>query len=312
MIQVRQLSRYYDDFLAVDGVSFQIGRGEIVGLLGHNGAGKSTIMKMLTGYLEPSHGQVLIDGEDVAAHREKARMRIGYLPENCPVYPEMTVIDFLDYTATLRGLTASQRPAAIRQVIKQTELAEKAASVIATLSRGFCQRVGLAQALLHNPDILILDEPTNGLDPRQIIHVRELIRRLGEHATVIVSTHILQEVEALCDRVLILRQGRLALDARTAALRGKGLLLCCDVGPEKVYALLRKHPAIAEIAFQQEASGRFTYKIDPQGVQHDLAPAIAAEVVCAGWKLYALQGEDQSLEKTFHQMTAGEVHQNVA
>lgn len=312
MIQVQQLSRYYDDFLAVEGVSFQIGRGEIVGLLGHNGAGKSTIMKMLTGYLEPSHGQVMIDGEDVAMHLEQARMRIGYLPENCPVYPEMTVVDFLDYTATLRGISASQRPAAIRQVIKQTELAEKATTVIANLSRGFCQRVGLAQALLHNPDILILDEPTNGLDPRQIIHVRELIRRLGEHATVIVSTHILQEVEALCDRVLILRQGRLALDTRTAELRDKGLLLCCDVGPQKAYALLRKIPAIARFAFQKEEYGRFTYKIDPLGEQQDLAPAIAAEIVTAGWNLYALQGEDHSLEKTFHQIASGEVHQDVA
>lgn len=312
MIKMKQVSRQYDDFLAVDKVSFQIGRGEVVGLLGHNGAGKSTIMKMLTGYLEPSQGQVIIDGEDLATSLDKARMRIGYLPENCPVYPEMSVIDFLDYTAALRGLTVEQRPAVICQAIERVELSEKAMSIIATLSRGFRQRVGLAQALLHNPDVLILDEPTNGLDPGQIEHIRELIKNLGEQATVIVSTHVLQEVEAICDRVLILRHGRLALDARTDELRGKGLLLCCDAAPQNVFTLLQKHPAVAGITLQQEESGRFIYRVEPQESQQNLAPAVAAEIVTAGWNLFALQNEDHSLEKIFHQITAGEESQNVA
>jgi ABC-2 type transport system ATP-binding protein len=312
MVKVEEVSRRYGDFLAVDKVSFQIGRGEVVGLLGHNGAGKSTIMKMLTGYLEPSHGQIIIDGENLDSNLDKARMRIGYLPENCPVYPDMTVVDFLDYTAALRGLTVEQRPAAIHQAIELTELSTKATAIIAALSRGFRQRVGIAQALLHNPDILILDEPTNGLDPGQIEHIRELIKKLGEQATVIVSTHILQEVEAICDRVMILRNGQLALDAQTTELHGNGLLLCCDANPQKVFTLLQKHPAVAGIDLQQEENGHFTYRIEPLKSQQRLAPAIAAEVVAAGWDLFALQQEDHSLEKVFHQITAGEVTQYVA
>ena len=155
MIEVTNLSRRYGNFTAVDQVSFQIGRGEIVGLLGHNGAGKSTIMKMLTGFLEPSAGEIRIDGEELQGDCRRARSRIGYLPENCPLYPEMTVVDFLDYTATLRGLDEQARPEAIRRVIQQTELQDKAMDLIATLSRGYRQRVGVAQALLHQPEILV-------------------------------------------------------------------------------------------------------------------------------------------------------------
>src|SRR5688572_7309142 len=171
-------------------------------------------MKMLTGYLEPTSGLIEIDGLDIRTNRETVQRKIGYLPENCPVYPEMTVIDYLDYAATLQGIAENERPRRVREAIIKTALQEKAAQPISTLSRGYRQRTGVAQALLHNPDILILDEPTNGLDPTQIQHMRDLIRSLTKQSTVIISTHILQEVQAICDRVIIIRNGRVALDAR--------------------------------------------------------------------------------------------------
>ncbi len=249
MIEIQGLSRSYGDLRAVDDVSFEIGRGEVVGLLGHNGAGKTTIMKMLTGFLEPDAGEIRIDGLDIATQRRAVQGRIGYLPENCPLYPEMTVIDYLDHQAALHGVGPDDRPAAIRGALERTELTAKATATIATLSRGYRQRVGVAQAILHGPAVLILDEPTNGLDPSQIQHMRDLIRDLAETATLIISTHILQEVEAVCDRVLILRAGRLALDQRLADLRaGSRLLLTLDRPPAEVGPLLAGLAGVGSVA----------------------------------------------------------------
>ena len=213
MIDAEELTRRYGETLAVDSVSFSIGGGEIVGLLGHNGAGKTTIMKMLTGYLEPSAGRVSVDGYDVGEAPEAVQQRLGYLPENCPVYPEMTVVEYLDYVAGLRHV--ADRASALKEVLAATDLEARAFDLIGTLSRGFQQRVGVAQAIVHKPQLLILDEPTNGLDPSQTQQMRDLIRALAQNATVILSTHIMQEVDAVCDRVLILRAGKLALDERT-------------------------------------------------------------------------------------------------
>lgn len=188
MIEVKGLSRQYGNLTAVDDVSFDIAAGEVVGLLGHNGAGKTTVMKMLTGFLEPSSGSIQIDGVDLATQRRAVQARIGYLPENCPLYPEMAVVDYLEHQATLRGLVGAQRDHAVRSAIERTGLTGKATDAIATLSRGYRQRVGVAQAILHQPAILVLDEPTNGLDPSQIQHMRSLIRELAQHATVLLST----------------------------------------------------------------------------------------------------------------------------
>ena len=188
---------------------FRSPRGQIVGLLGHNGAGKSTTLKMLTGYLEPTEGTVLLDDIDIRTNRMLATSRIGYLPENCPLYTEMTVIDYLHYIAELRGISDSRQLEALRDVIAKAGLNEKATSLISTLSKGYRQRVGIAQAIIHDPDILILDEPTSGLDPTQIHEIRELIKDLSKHATIILSTHILQEVEAICDRVIIIMRGKI-------------------------------------------------------------------------------------------------------
>jgi len=313
MIEVTDLSRRYGDLVAVDQVSFRIGKAEIVGLLGHNGAGKSTIMKMLTGFLEPNSGEIRIAGEELQSHRCRAQARIGYLPENCPLYPEMSVIDFLDYSAALRGLSESERPAALRRAIGRTGLQAKAMDLIATLSRGYRQRVGVAQALLHQPEILILDEPTNGLDPGQIEHMRGLIRELGQKATVILSTHILQEVEATCDRVLILRQGRLALDARLDELtRGNSLHLRCDAPAEKALDQLRSLPGVADVELQSETAGLCNFRLQAHYDLAQTAAEVAAAVVNAGWKLFALQKEERSLEKVFHETTAKEVTADVA
>ncbi|WP_089727294.1 ABC transporter ATP-binding protein [Candidatus Thiosymbion oneisti] len=304
MIEVRRLTRSYGDLKAVDDVSFDIGRSEVVGLLGHNGAGKTTVMKMLTGYLEPDAGAIRIEGLDIRAQRRKVQQRIGYLAENCPLYPEMTVIDYLDYQATLHGVPESERPAAIRAAIERTELAPKADQVIATLSRGYRQRVGVAQAILHQPTVLILDEPTNGLDPSQIQHVRTLIRELTEHATLILSTHILQEVEAVCDRVLIMHAGRLALDSDLAALSNPNrLLVSLEQAPTQAAPMLMAlDPVTAveplESPDGESPDGRYRYALDTADPAAT-APVVARAVSTAGWDLYRLQPEVRDLETLF-------------
>ena len=299
MIEIQGLSRSYGDLRAVDDVSFEIGRGEVVGLLGHNGAGKTTIMKMLTGFLEPDAGEIRIDGLDIATQRRAVQGRIGYLPENCPLYLEMTVIDYLDHQAALHGVGPDDRPAAIRGALERTELTAKATATIATLSRGYRQRVGVAQAILHGPAVLILDEPTNGLDPSQIQHMRDLIRDLAETATLIISTHILQEVEAVCDRVLILRAGRLALDQRLADLRaGSRLLLTLDRPPAEVGPLLADLAGVGTWQALDSQGGHQRYALDTTDANL-AAPAVARAVADAGWPLYALHPEGRDLEALF-------------
>ena len=310
MISVTGLSRRYGDFTAVDNVSFEIGSGEIVGLLGHNGAGKTTIMKMLTGFLEPSAGDIRIAGLDIAVERRAVQAKIGYLPENCPVYPEMTVIDYLEYAAALHGVPESARAAAIRQAIERTDLAPKADQLINTLSRGYRQRVGVAQAILHEPSILILDEPTNGLDPTQIQHMRDLVLELAKHATVILSTHILQEVQAICDRVLIVRQGALALDAKLDALRDASrLLVGLDVAPEQANEVLSGIEGVGAVSHEQSDDGLYEYALQlSAGIQamRAVAPGVASDVQARGWKLYSLYPEQRDLETVFGEINAGQ------
>jgi ABC-2 type transport system ATP-binding protein len=309
MIRVEALTRNYGDLTAVDQVSFEIGQGEIVGLLGHNGAGKTTIMKMLTGYLEPTAGSIEIDGLDITSARTSVQSRIGYLPENDPLYPEMTVIDYLDYAAELHGVPEAQRIQRIHQVIRQTQLTSKAADPIGTLSRGYRQRVGVAQAIIHNPKVLILDEPTNGLDPTQVQHMRELIRDLAQQATVIISTHILQEVQAICDRVIIIRNGHKALDASMRELQaGKRLLVAVDAGPEQALDLLRSVDGVEGVEAMQVQGVGHRYALDLNATQElsDTAPRVADRVATQGWKLYALQPERRDLETIFGEISAQE------
>ena len=224
MIEAEGLSKYYGDFAAVEDVSFKVRQGEVVAFLGPNGAGKSTTMKLLTGYLAPSAGVARIAGHDMATDRVAGSSRLGYLPENGPLYPDMTPRGLLKFFAAARGLSSSRKRARIEAVVEMCGLGSVIGKPIGKLSRGYRQRVGMAQVLLHEPDVLILDEPTAGLDPNQIHDVRETIRKLGQSKTILLSTHILQEVEAMASRVLFIDEGRLVFDGAVANLtRGKRL-----------------------------------------------------------------------------------------
>ena len=306
MISVENLSRRYGDLTAVNDVSFRIDRGEVVGLLGHNGAGKTTIMKMMTGFLEPTAGTIRVDTLTLGPDTRAIQARIGYLPENCPVWPEMTVIDYLFYQAALHGVPDARQRGAVADAIRRTALREKAGAPIQTLSRGYRQRVGVAQTLLHDPDIIILDEPTNGLDPTQILHMRELIAEMARHATVIVSTHILSEVQAVCERVLILRAGRLAMDTRLDALRqGDGLLV--SVAGDAL-ATLRGVPGVRAVAETGASEGRRHYRLD---APPDAAPEVARALAGAGLGLYALQPQRRDLETLFAEVNAADLNAEV-
>ncbi len=307
MIRVENLTRTYGDLKAVDQVSFQIRQGEIVGLLGHNGAGKTTIMKMLTGYLEPTSGSIEIDGLDIATRRGEVQQRIGYLPENDPLYPEMSVIDYLDYAAALHAVPEAERARRIREAIRRTDLEAKACEAIGTLSKGYRQRVGVAQAILHEPRLLILDEPTNGLDPTQVQQMRELIRSLAEHSTVILSTHILQEVQAICNRVIIIRNGQKALDSGIDELQaGKRLLVALDAAPDQAMEPLAE---IAGVTSVESLSGggpghRYALSLGGEEDPFATAPLVARRVASEGWNLYSLQPERRDLEEIFGEISA--------
>ena len=225
MIEADGLCKYYGSFIATEDISFSVPRGQIVAFLGPNGAGKSTTMKMLTGYLAPSAGAARIAGYDMATERLEGAARLGYLPENGPLYPDMTPRSLLEFFADARGLRGVHKTERIAAVVDQCELGAVIGKAIGKLSKGYRQRVGMAQVLLHEPDVLILDEPTSGLDPNQIRGVRDTIRRLGERKTILLSTHILQEVEALADRVILISEGRLRFDGTPLELRsgGRGL-----------------------------------------------------------------------------------------
>ena len=293
MLEARGLTRRYGDFVAVDDVSFSVAPGEVVGLLGHNGAGKTTIMKMLTAYLEPSAGEVLLDGSNVADAPDAAQVRIGYLPENLPLYPELSVADYLAYVARVRGLNAAE---VVPQAVRATELEPKLVDPIATLSRGYKQRVGVAQAILHKPDFLILDEPTNGLDPSQTQHMRELIQQLSEHATVLLSTHIMQEVSAVCDRALILRGGRLVVNERLADLVETQALQLEATG-ESVESAIQNVAGVQSYVAQD---GGWQVQVD--GDIGETAAALARALVEAGAAVHQLSPVRQDLEAVFRRV----------
>jgi ABC-2 type transport system ATP-binding protein len=296
VIEARHLVRRYGDFVAVDDVSFGIDHGEVVGLLGHNGAGKTTIMKMLTGYLEPSSGSAQINGIEVESNPLQVQASIGYLPENLPLYPELSIVEYLRYVADLRGVDAKS---AVPKAIAATELGDKAMSPINTLSRGYRQRVGVAQAILHDPSIIILDEPTSGLDPNQTQHMRSLITALSKTATVILSTHIMQEVSAMCTRALILRSGGLVFDEHLDALDGNNrVLIRTDDGVD-----LRQALADDDVVNSTE-QGEWHVS-----VQDDSAQAIARltrEIVTRNIPIYQISPLRRDLESLFREVNEGE------
>lgn len=313
MIKADNLVRMYGDFTAVSGVSFEIPKGQIVGLLGHNGAGKTTIIKMLTGYLEPTEGEVLIAGHNVVTESLAVQSKIGYLPENCPVYPEMTVIDYLLYMTELRAIPESQRISAVKTAITRTALTEKAQQPISTLSKGFRQRVGVAQAILHNPEIVILDEPTSGLDPSQINESRNLVKQLSKNSTVILSTHILQEVEAICDRVIIILQGQVALDAKLADLQdSRQLMISCNADLPTLKKLLSQFSEVKSVQQVGQAEVEKCYRLELSEEGVALHSSIAKSLIKGNVELYALHPERRDLEAVFREINSGNLGGNHA
>jgi len=306
MIDVQRLSRRYGTTTAVDDVSFTVSDQAIIGLLGHNGAGKTTMMKMLSGYLEPSAGTIHIGGHALAEDATAVQRGLGYLPENLPVYPDMLVADYLDYAATLKGIGRGERPRALRRAIDATSLGDRLLDPIGKLSRGYRQRVGVAQAILGEPSLLILDEPTNGLDPTQTAQMRALIRELAADATVILSTHIMQEVEALCERVLVLAGGRLVLDEHLAQLREENTLLLrasAEAG-DLAGAIARLPQVVAVTPAGGEGEQHFTISLHP-GTERDTAAGnIARCVLDSGARLYQLAPRFRDLDSVFRELAA--------
>jgi ABC-2 type transport system ATP-binding protein len=305
MIEVQSLTRHYGKNAAVEDVSFNIGNHEIVGLLGHNGAGKTTILRMLSGYLEPTAGSIIIDGVSLANNARRVQQQLGYLPENLPVYPEMMVADYLDYVATLKGIPALERPGAVRAALLATDLTERALDPINILSRGFRQRVGVAQAILGQPRLLILDEPTNGLDPNQTEHMRQLIKQLARRTTIILSTHIMQEVDAVCDRVLMLRNGRLALDESLADLHDSNtLLLRTNTTEQPLASSLSRLPQVQSLESSAAADGHvhFDIHLHPNVDMDSAANHIAQCVIQSGAKLYQMQISTRDLDSIFREV----------
>lgn len=309
MINVRHLTRRYGKNTAVGNVSFQIGRNEIVGLLGHNGAGKTTIMKMLSGYLEPTAGSIHIAGFDLATNPHPIQQQLGYLPENLPIYPEMMVADYLEYVATLKHIEPKERIVAVRDVVLAADLEHRVLDPIDTLSRGMRQRLGVAQALLGKPRLLILDEPTNGLDPEQTDRMRKLIKHLAHRATIVLSTHIMQEVKAVCDRVLILSDGKLVLDetlqdlccTRTLQLK------VCDSN-RSLESYLRRLPQISKVTGKASGPHQRSYTLtlhdnsDPDTAANNIAKC----VIEAGARLYELKPLERDLESVFREASTRE------
>jgi len=303
MIEVKDLTKYYDHFLAVDKLSFEIRRGEIVGFLGPNGAGKTTTLRIVTGYLLPTSGRCTVAGYDIEEHPIEAKKRIGYLPETNPLYEEMEVTDYLSFLASLREV--ENLPLRMREVVETCGLRAVVGRPIAELSRGYKQRVGLAQAIIHNPDILIMDEPTEGLDPNQVAEVRQLIKELGKEKTVIISSHILSEVEATCDRVLIINKGQIVADGSRQKLhqmtKGKELLSLVAKGPkEGILAELRGYQGVEDVQLRGEQEGGTRYEIR---AERDLREGIYNLAVNRGWTILELHREIASLEDIFRELT---------
>jgi ABC-2 type transport system ATP-binding protein len=305
MIEVRDLAKYYGSVKAVDGVTFRADSGEIVGLLGPNGAGKTTIMKILTCYHFPSGGKALVSGIDVEEDPIEVKKRIGYLPESAPLYQDLTPEEYLDFMADARGLSGDRKKERIAYAVAECGLAEVFTRPIEQLSKGYRQRVGLAQAILHDPEILILDEPTTGLDPNQILEIRSLIKRLGKEKLVILSTHILQEVEAICGRVLILNQGRIAAQGTAediaGSIKGDAVFDVLVKGRDSVGASDLVIPGFA--LRTSEAAGAKTVRLEITGPREADGEAVFDWAVGRGLKLLELTKRKKTLEDIFVKLT---------
>jgi ABC-2 type transport system ATP-binding protein len=305
MIRAQNLKKQFGETRALDGISFEVACGEVVGFLGPNGAGKTTTMRILAGYLPPSSGSAAVDDRDVLSDSLEVRRRIGYLPEQPPLYREMTVRSLLEFLARIRDVPKERMRARIDEAMGACGVAEVAGRLVGNLSKGYRQRVGVAATLLHDPPVLILDEPTAGLDPRQIVEVRDLIRELGKERTVLLSTHILPEVEAVCDRVLILNRGRIvASDTLEALGAGLGerprLRLTADGPEEKVREALRGVQGVLGV---RRIESEYEVETDPE---RDVRAAVARALVEGGLELRELRRSAASLEELFVRAVAQE------
>ena len=315
MIKVEGLTKRYARTVAVDNISFEVEKGQIVGFLGPNGAGKTTTMRVLTCFLPPAAGTASVAGFDVQEHPIEVKRRIGYLPESPPVYPEMEVTEYLEFTGKLKGIPSADIKKRVDEVLGKCAIGDVRDKLIGKLSKGYRQRVGLAQAIIHNPDVLILDEPTSGLDPKQIIEIRELLKSLAGNHTIILSTHILSEVEHSCERVIIISQGKLvAIDSvanLTNRLRGsESVALEVEAAsgspnPSDVQVRLEQVAGVRSVVMKDSKDGRLTFEVESlQGRQ--IRADLARSVVNAGWNLSELRPVGLSLEDVFLQLTAAE------
>jgi len=303
VIEVQHLTKRYGRVTAVDDVSFRVERGEILGFLGPNGAGKTTTMRILTGYMPATEGKAIVAGFDVFDQPIEAKRRTGYLPETPPLYPDMSVAEYLDFVAKIKGVPGSERRQRIKDVMERTRIADMANRLTGKLSKGYRQRVGLAQALIHNPDVLILDEPTAGLDPQQIIETRQLIKQLAGDHTIILSTHILPEVSQTCQRVVIINKGHVVAvdtpDNLIARMRGsETMYLQVDAGAADPAATLSDVPGVTRVAESDRRGTAVGYEVDSEkgrDIRRDLARAI----VNNGWGLLELRPLRVSLEEVF-------------
>jgi ABC-2 type transport system ATP-binding protein len=304
MIHVEHLTKYYGDYPAVQDVSFDVAAGQIVGFLGPNGAGKTTTMRILTGYLTATSGRATVAGRDVFWDPVEARRCIGYLPESCPLYPEMRVVEYLRFRAGIKGVGGRRRRQRIDYVVERCWLTEVRRQLIGTLSKGYRQRVGLADALLASPPVLILDEPTVGLDPTQIRSTRSLIRELGQEHTVLLSTHILPEVEMTCDHVILIHRGRVAaagaLDELARQAGSRGVLVVCvdgDIDANEIRSL----PGVLDVG-KASSDGATSLRVSALDTA-ELAPRVCTLAAERGWRLRELRPERKTLEDLFVQIT---------
>lgn len=305
-IRIENLTKKYGGQRAVDNISFEVKTGEIVGFLGPNGAGKTTTMRMITNFITPSEGGITIGGKSLDRHADEIKKHIGYLPENNPLYQDMPVIDYLQYVAGLQGIPKEQVLPRVVEMIRVTGLNQEKHKKIGELSKGFRQRVGLAQALIHDPEILILDEPTSGLDPNQIVEIRKLIRELGKHKTVILSTHILPEVEATCDRILIINQGRIVADGTSELLRkqasGEEVLRVKieDGDPNTIFKALQDLNVSSQVGFVDDHKDRFEIQCRPGS---DAGREVFRLCVENKWVLTEMIPFETKLEDVFRKLT---------
>jgi ABC-2 type transport system ATP-binding protein len=299
------VSKRFGSVTAVDQVGFAVDRGEVVGFLGPNAAGKSTTMRMITQYLEPDAGEIRLDGIPLDDAGREAKRRIGYLAENNPLYPDMLVAEYLDFIARLREIPPAGRRGAIDRAVTRTGVGSVFYRPIGELSKGFRQRVGLAQAILHEPDLLVLDEPTEGLDPNQRVEIRHLIAEIGRDRTVLLSTHVLPEVQHTCSRLLIIRRGKLVADGPVSQLvaQARGLQqIAVEIAGSGVLEGLRALPGVSALEEDGMRDGRVRATITARGAD-DLRPAVFRLAAERGWTLYELRQEGGSLEELFRQLT---------